>query len=158
LGRHHFPIGLVAGAIVANHDRNLKSKTNSVDAAYINAGNIRVFADIANDKIEKGNRCCPFAQNHRVSSATLDRPVTYSSRAQCELGAETLISTFFSAGPPFRSPPFQTTNANRPTIMINAIAQMALLAALLPSSAIMKSSSSILLKPTLSQLANRMPI
>jgi len=47
------------------------------------------------------------------------------------------MSTFFSVGA-FKIPPFQTTNANNPTIMINAIAQIALLAALLPSSAMFK--------------------
>jgi hypothetical protein len=46
------------------------------------------------------------------------------------------MSTFFSAGP-FKIPPFHTTSAKSPTIIINAIAQMALLAAPFPSSAIL---------------------
>jgi hypothetical protein len=53
-----------------------------------------------------------------------------------ELGAVILMSTFFSVPP--RKPPLQTTSANNPTIIISAIAQIALLAALFPSSAINK--------------------
>jgi len=49
------------------------------------------------------------------------------------LGADTLMSTFFSDGPAFNIPPFQTTSASIPTITINATAHIALLAAPLPS-------------------------
>jgi hypothetical protein len=68
------------------------------------------------------------------------------------------MSTFFSAGP-FNMPPFHTSNANSPTIIINAIAQIALLAAPFPSSAISifpsKKDSAMF---TERHLANRMPI